>query len=280
MTEHCCLRCDRPMRHDTALVCTPCGSVLAALLQRTAKLAGEAEVTIARLDKVSRGPAQPDEGDDGWWKGEDALEPMALPVNLHAADSYAAAMNTLTTWVRHVLDERGAVTVDTGHPLELATATLAHNVEWLRHRPEADEAFTDITDACRCIERLVDNRASQVLVGRCGCHTWLYAPEHAGDVTCSGCGTVYSVTAAREDLHEQLREHHVTAARAVRLMGYLGHHLGERGRKLIWDWADRGHITRQDHDDQPCSDASCYRFGDVLDRWLGTVASLTSRRAS
>ena len=72
-----CRRCARPMRHDTALICSQCASMLRRHLEDVAKIAGDITITVARLDRVTRSGGGSD--DLGWWKGDDGFDPNRRP---------------------------------------------------------------------------------------------------------------------------------------------------------------------------------------------------------
>jgi hypothetical protein len=295
VTEALC-RCKRPI-HDTAYVCSVCTGIARRVLDELRHYVGEATITIGRLDRVRRrGTAQPQEGvDDGWHKGEGALYPTRNPIDPARAKRYDAAVNALSTWARHIAEERGqdippwrhyALTCDHGrcawvhaglavgvtcalrlsdHPLSTVAMWLRDNLTWLAHRQEAQEALDEITDACREIEHVIDTTEGETIVGRCPCGTWLYAKGRATSVRCGGCGTSYAAD-SRLDLLRQARDRTVTAIEAAELIaGYVDPGVDRtRVRKLIWTWADRGLIEVVD---------GSYTLGPILDRWTRALAA-------
>jgi hypothetical protein len=99
-----CEHPDRPI-HDGAYACTHCGDRLAKALRLVAALAGEAEITVAKLDRVPRhGRARVEAG---WHKGESALRPTPMAYSPDAAKTHDAAVNELVTWARHIHEETG-----------------------------------------------------------------------------------------------------------------------------------------------------------------------------
>lgn len=259
-SEHTCARCDRPMRHDTALVCSPCGRLLRRHLEDVARVAGEITITVARLDRVLRIGGRPD--DLGWWRSPDALEPMPLPVNLDAAERHDAAVAELLTWARAIGEER--LWPDWSaypHKLEALARFLAEQVDWLRHQPYADEAWPALLAACAELRRVVDTHVPADLAGLCACGTARYADERA----CRRCGTE-GLAYTRADMEAQMQDAAVTASEAAQWIAHMGL-IADTGRlrKLIWAWADRGHLA-------PVDDVPRYRFGDVLGRVLASPA--------
>jgi len=287
MTEAICPRCGRPI-HDTAYVDQACRRDLARALTDVAAVAGDITLTVAKLAKVMRSGGQADP-DEAWqdptttypaslrWllaEGAGALYPTALPVDLHAAHRHDAAANTMTTWARHVLEERGEV-IPSGHehPLRALAHYLTASLDWLAHRPEAEEAYDDLEQACRAIVDVIDRHEPGELVGLCPCETFLYARTGAESTKCRRCNTSYAVTASREQMHQDLRDRPVTASEAARLAVYLDV-IPDAGRlrKLIWDWCDRGHIEAVAPDPR-YKGPPRYLLGHVLDRLMRTVAA-------
>lgn len=259
MTDPLCVRCEKPMRADQAYACGSCGSHLRALLARTANLAGEAIITIAKLDEVpSFSGGQAD--DLGWERNDNALEAIGLPYRPAAAHAYRAALGELITWARHCCEQRGIDYADSGG-LDGLCGFLASQTDWLRHRPEADEALKAIEDACRQIERIVDRPPDRVVVGMCPCGTWLYAIAGADTVACRACGTSYDVEASRQQLRDNLEDRLMTGAEIATMAAHLGIVASrESARNAIKVWAQRGRITA--HGSQ--SGSPLYRFGDTL----------------
>jgi hypothetical protein len=142
---------------------------------------------------------------------------------------------------------------------------LAGQLDWLRHRPEAEAAFDEIGDACRVLVRVVDRPAERIIVGQCGCTEYLYAVRGREYVTCAGCGTTYDVEAARDLLRESLDQRLCTAAEIALLARYLGIK-GEREavRHKIVVWASRGLVTAHSN----LHGEPAYRFGDVAARLM------------
>ena len=248
--------------HDQGYVCDDCGERLTEDLRLTAKIANESSVTIARLDRL---------GASG--RRTDPAPP--LPVNLAAIQDYDDVVNTVTTWARHVGEERGLGLPYGGRrPLAVAADWLAspqwRHVEWLRHRPEAEEAFDELAYACGLLERSVGRPPDRVLVGRCGCGEYLYALARADQVACRGCGTTYNVEATRQLMRDELDDMLFTAAEIATLAAYLG--LADRrdsARKLINKWSERGLVVIHAYQGE-----AAYRFGEVVDRLVASrVAS-------
>lgn len=271
MTDHTCARCDRPMHHDMALIDAPCANLLRRHLQDVAKIAGDITLTVARLDRVPRTGSV---DDLGWWKHDNALEAIPLPYRPEAAERHDAAVNELATWARLISEERNMTipsywrvtalgTITRSHPLYRAATFVAANLEWLRHHRDAETAVLSLLVSCADLANVVDTRSPGELVGMCSCGTARYST----DAACTRCHTV-ELAHDRNDLDKGRDEFVVTASEAARYVADSGLVSDTtKLRKLIWAWADRGHLTAVD-------DVPRYRLGDVLDRVMASPALL------
>lgn len=278
MSDPTCARCARPMRHDTALIDAPCANLLRKHLEGVAKIAGDITITVAKLARVAKGGGQTE--DLGWWKNPNALEAIPLPVDLDAAQRHDAAVLELNTWALLIIQDRGTfpqVYVLDGakpgpmeperHPLRRTALLLAANVEWLRHQPFADEAWPALLAACSELERIIDAKPAGELVGLCSCGTALYA-HGPGVLHCPRCREERDPATSRADMEAALHGAHVTASEAAQWVAKMGLITDTaKLRKLIWAWADRGHIA-------PVEDGPRYVFGEVLRRVLDSPALL------
>jgi hypothetical protein len=256
-----CARCERELA-DGAYVCAmPCAFDLAADLTQAAGHADDAPTVVAR--QVRYGP--------GGGRGNE----QPLPVNLAASDALWAVENTITTWARHVADERGLTPFKPPSPIlgplcsefgrcphgsckaierpSLFPPTgkicswLSDQLGWLRHRPEAGQAWDELDDACRMLRQLVDSPARRRIAGPCMCGRVLYALEGRTHVECPDCEMGWDVDELRGRLHEELAERIVTASEAARLLGYLGDDRTQHQlRNLVRKWGERGDVEIRD----------------------------------
>lgn len=276
-----CIRCGRPM-HDQGYACSICGSELVRELGVVARLAGEGVASIARQSSMDGGGRRMD------------TEP-ALPPDLAAAYDHDAGMSVLLIWARHVGYERGEPLptvrlapcehwscslrragrrpgpLCAGEPAEHPTAVLTgwlsapDRVSWLRHRPEAGQAFDEMLDACRLLVRVVDRRAERWYAGRCGADGWdgcsesLYPVAGASTVTCRSCGAVHDLDERKAALLVEAEEALAGAAWCAATLTRLGLPVtANRLRK----WAERGRLVISGAD---ASGRAVYRLGDVRD---------------
>lgn len=205
-------RCARVLP-DVAYVCAGCADHLAGLLARLAEQAGEAQTTIARLDRVG--------GDDGRRTVD-----HPLPYDWDAADATWVVGNTLTTWARVIAEERGTPIPDVGgaHPLAHTATWLAGQLGWLRYQRYAAEACDELEHACRLLERTIDSRPDMVWLGPCdSCGLDLRVPTGAQTAHCWECQTDHDVATLRLRLLEVAEGTTSYAARiaaGIQALGY------------------------------------------------------------
>lgn len=102
----------------------------------------------------------------------------------------------------------------------LAEFLLTH-LDWLRHRPEVDEAFAEIGDCAARMRSLVDGRAEQRYLGPCGaeveddfdeqgtlmdCNGDVYGIRGARTGRCKSCGAEHDQEARRDWLDSEVRD--------------------------------------------------------------------------
>lgn len=260
-----CSLCDDP---TDGYACRRCTDTTAQYLRLVVDLAGEVETTVARLARyASRGGrrAPQVEVDDGP-KQAGGLRVTPLPVDLHASARAAGAFTAVTTWARHILEDRGGELPDAPagtHPAAVAARFLLDQLDWLRHQRESAEAFPELQAAGATIRRVVDAPPELVVVGMCDCGAHLYVHQGAATVTCRECDARWDVEKSRDGLREALRERLVTAPEAALLAGLFRPDLNRgRLRKLINKWGERGLIaTHPDIDGAPT-----HTFGDIMAR--------------
>jgi hypothetical protein len=206
-----------------------------------------------------------------------------MPVDLAASAKLRPIENTIGTWARHVAEEARQTIPPPVWPSFNRTAAAARwlslHVDWLRGRPEADEAFGELHDACRELVRLIDRPADRELVGMCDCGKVLYAPHGRTEVTCPvpTCELRWDVAESRAILRRALDGKLVTAAEAARLGQYLDtDRTQEQIRKLINAWSSRSLIVAHGEiDAEPA-----FRFGDVSERLARTPRRTAARETA
>lgn len=257
----CVCGCGRPTPDGYA--CTDCG------ISRPRKLLEE----IADLTPVAREVAcrQNSRGDGGGGSGKPE---SSLPIDLHTGARLDAVQNNLATWARHVASERGMPawdgTEDPDYLIRAARYLQAH-LEWMRHRPEADEFLVDVEACARIARSLTGGRARSELAGRCDCGRILYVRNGRRTATCPDCEAVWDVEESRDALFDDLDQQLVTASEAARLAAYLyADRTQDQIRKLVNKWASRNELSVDDTGPEPR-------------HWFGNIAhrlARTSRRAA
>lgn len=269
-----CLTCPRPIP-DTAYVCPRCGSDVRRELEYGATVAGEAAVTIARLDRIGGG-------------GKRTETEAPLPLKLAAAYDHDAAIGTLLTWARHVHEQSGRPlpTVRTApcghatceerrhgraagplclgeppeHPAAVLAEWLAGQIDWFRYRREAAEAFDEIADACRILQRTVDRRPDRWYAGPCGvdgCEAELYPPAGAKTIRCPECASEHDAQDRRDWLLDEADDQLAGAAWIAATLTSLGRTV--RG-DTVRQWAERERLFAHGHD---ANGRPLYRLSEV-----------------
>ena len=284
-----CGCCGGPI-HDQSYVCPACGKRLRRRLELVVRIAGEAAVTVAKLDAMNAAGGV-DDDPEPWDKNPNALYPTELPYDPGAAAAHDGAVNELVTTARHVSEERGIALPTVrlarcqhhsclqryrgeligprcaGEPVEHPTAVVARwlvgQLEWIRHRPEAVELVDRLHAACSTIERVVDADPDRLVVGQCPCGEYLYGVRGRAEVTCRGCGERYDVETSRDLLRAWLDDSRFSAAEIATLAAYLGIASSRtRVRKLINQWHRRGVI---EGDAEPAQDVEAGPAGPEVD---------------
>jgi hypothetical protein len=175
-------------------------------------------------------------------------------------------------------------------PIISAARFLADHLEWLRHRPEADEVLADIEACARIVAGIARGPAAQKYLGPCGavvivehrreeplfesgwdvyqtehgpCEGDVYAREGASVGRCRDCGAEVSTDARRAWLDAEVRSR---AFRAVEISRAYNINI-----KTIRSWINRGQLIA--HGD------GLYNVGDVLDLAAADAARKAEEQA-
>lgn len=283
---------------DVAYCCPLCVSQAAENLSRVT------EYTPAARD-VAQGQSRRSGG------GGSGKPGSRLPLDLGAMARLMAVQGELTTWARHVAEERGMPAWDGSESpdyLIRAARYLAAHLEWMRHRPEADEFMTDVDACARVMRGLARGPAEQRYLGPCEAevppsvadgrclegvpaqaedgkvvHSLIGEPcraygECEGDVyghmgghmgTCRTCGAHVNQDERRAWLDAEVRGWAYRAAEIAEAYGV--------NVKTIRSWAGRGQLVAHGHDAQ---ERPLYNLGEVLDLAAGDAARREEARAT
>lgn len=255
-----CATCPRPVP-GTEYGCRHCAQSTIERLDVIAELATAARDVAAR--QTRRGPAVGGTGGGS-----------RLPLNLAAAARLDVVGNQITTWARHVIEERGVdgpeshgerrSGADGGMPLGAAAQWLTGHVEWFRHRREWAELYRDVAAAERVLRGVVDGPGERELVGACPCGTALYARPGRAVVACPDCQAEWGTVESRQILIRHVEDMLLTAAEIAGLAVVQDPDRDRmRVRKLINVWTNRGSLTPAGI--TPNGDPT-YRVGPVLER--------------
>jgi hypothetical protein len=273
---------------DVAYCCAICASQAAENLRLVV------EVTPAARD-VATGQSRRSSG------GGSGKPGSRLPLDLAAMAKLDAVQNVLTTWIRHVAEERGLRTPRPGtydiyamadDPIEFAALWLAEHLEWIRHRPEADEFLGDVDAAARVMRSVARGPAEMKYLGPCGalvienyerteaegwtdesgtmrqCDGDVYGRAGADKGACRTCGAQVDQGERRIWL-DDVRRVWLFSAREI-VDAY------EINVKTIRSWHDRGQLAAHGYDP---AGVPLHKIGEVLDLAATDAARREEARA-
>lgn len=276
MSENQCVRCGRPTADGYA--CTGCTGRAAAQL---AEIADLAPIVWDIAHGLSRS-----QGSAG---GAGAPGPR-FPLDLTSGAKLDATANALGTWVRHVTEERGVFPerVPPGFPVTAVSARfLAEHLEWMRHRPEADEFLTDVEASLRVMRSVARGPVEQKYLGLCGapvevkaeipmlgtveypttCEGDVYGRPEADKGRCKTCGATVAQAERRAWLDSEVRQHSYTAAEIADAYGLKAN--------TIRQWLSRGLLVAHGE----LHGRPLLNLGEVLDLAAGDAARREEARA-
>lgn len=271
MNDTTCHRDGRPVA-DGTYCCTACVDQTRANLQFIAENASDLETTLTRQDRVSSGTG-----------GRGNAE-TPLPVNLRASEVGTRLRNTLSTWVRVLIDERG-MTVEEAFPhtvtrpegpvcggngtwclhtscraILLAPAREATEAEmarflhrhlpWAAHREWAPEAFDELSRCAVDLARAIDSPPPMISLGTCesdGCDGELRAHQEATFTKCPKCREPYDIAKRKDQLLQKADHLRRNAASIARILtAATGTELPV---KKVYNWVQRGNLVPVGKDD-------------------------------
>jgi hypothetical protein len=284
VTHNLCVVCGRP---------TPDGyACVADAVDRPRQLLAEiTDMLPAALDVAHR------QARHGTSTGGSGKPGSALPIDLGATARLDGVRTALTTWARHVAEERGVTVAGDGEPILVAARWLADHCEWMRHREECAEFLGDVEACARIVRGIARGPADRVYLGPCGaerkhgglcaggvcfeddftdeCDCWCHRGEVKdcdGDVyglpdgdtgRCWTCGAKVDQDERQKWLTAEVRQRAYRASELEHAYGL--------NSATVRKWAERGLIVAHGRDGQG---RPLYLLGEVLD----LAASEAARR--
>lgn len=256
-----CLRCGKPVV-DQSYVCVDERNKLVRELALVVKVAGEASATIAD-SPLLRGLAV----DDATWAGANTLTTWAR----HCAESRGQAgpvvrgamRGPLCTWVSDGCRHTTCQTIRgrrAEHPMAVVATWLTDQLDWLRHRREADDAFDQLTYAARIVVRAVDNQPDRWYAGPCGvdgCEAELTPVAGATVIRCHLCAAEHDAQARKDWLLDEAEDQLAGAAWIAATLTRLGKPVAAA---TVRKWADRDRLVAHGHD---TAGRPLYRLSEV-----------------
>jgi hypothetical protein len=283
----------------SAFVCVQCGDELKKSLSYLPGLLIDLEeVTLTRQDKMGMPPTFNRTGIDlskdrkplpPHLRSKDAgyaLPSTPWPYSQAASVELDDAVNTLTTWTRHVVEVRGlrplAPHVELHRDIRTATATacarwLHVNVEAVRQDEAGGQIVDEIAYLVRTLTHAVDVQDEGEFMGQCDapikvdisanvvsiatdpCGGKLYAKTGRATARCPKCNTEHDVAARKREAIEQLDDAIATAREIANGLTTL---LQPVTPSMIRQMAFRGQIVGRGFAHDGLS--VLYRVGDVV----------------
>jgi hypothetical protein len=256
---------------DVAYACSTCGVAKATTwLSEIAELIPAARDVAHRQSRRSAGGAANKPG-------------SSPPIDFDITERLDEIQNTLTTWLRVIEHERGPQTASAlpasrlvPDPVALAARALSGHLEWVRHKPWADEFLDDVVTAARRLAGIINGPTPGRYAGPCSvvddegqtCGEDVTARPGSNVGTCRACGAEYDVDEQQAWMRRQIEDQ---LARSVVIAGVLLQLGFPIGYSTIASYAKKGqliaHGQEVGHDGK---EHPLYRIGDVLDLRMAT----------
>lgn len=247
---------------ETATICTPCRTHLAAQLNRTDWILKHLDDVLSRQTKYGSGAGK---------IRQSGAVPLAYAV--HASELGHELRRTYSKWARTF-----AGRLSTPQPPRTATESALWLVQHLNKvalHPDAANLSEDVTRLFKRAWIIVDRPVDRWYAGICSvetpageCDEDLYASRNKGNLTCRKCGHIHDIERRRELLLKHAEDHLATAYEAARAISVLSDEY-DRGENKLADrirrWHDRKRITSRGTVYYLGRPRHLYRIGDILD---------------
>lgn len=274
-------------RVDAATLCRGCVKTLAWALANIAAYLGDLDTIRTRRTRFG-GPVPLRRGGG----------PIPLPVDHRFTDIPGAgldeqgcdtawgagtdlawvARNTLTTWIRHLLEQHPHLPGPSRNTAGACCAWLLTHSDRIRVNETGPELLDELLDLERQLRRFVDHPPELTYVGPCTaglsglagawiCGADLYASAGKAEVTCRQCNASYQADARRAWLLGQAEDEWHTAPDIAHALVTFSDDVSGDERRLanrIRQWAKRGRLSARDKVWAHGQEAPRYRLGDVL----------------
>ena len=266
MTPTC--QCGTPV--DGATLCAGCTSLLEVAIVNISAYVQDLPTVLAKLTRY---------GDRYGGRTRE----RSLPVDMRASEVGWVAVNTVSTWCRVILEERGqasgngsrgGLVIPAPTPPDDTVPSMCRflltNINRIRVAEWGAEAFDELTDLERQLRRVVDRPAERFYVGPCGaggCAEDLYARSPLGTVVCQVCGMEHDVPERRAWLLKEAEDRLETASGIARAVTVFGDGLGGEAQMAdrIRTWGRRNRLTPHGHVTVMGHERALYRVGEILD---------------
>lgn len=202
------------------------------------------------------------------------------------------ARNTLSTWVRALVEDRPGVTWP-GNSVSAMAQRLSQHLRSIATVSWAGEFAREVIRLELDLRRFVEANKERWYAGVCGwindpstpevfCTRVLYADPDQERVRCPICQTSWPVAERRAILLDEARNVETNVATIARALVTLldGEPSQARLERKINKWIERGRIERRGHVDTDGRIRKTYRLGDVLDLLLATPDPTTVTRSA
>lgn len=207
-----------------------------------------------------------------------------LPYHAAAAELAHVLRNTITTWVRLLLDEHPDIPGPHGSTTAALAGWMSTQPTMLAMLPAADELHADVHAIVRRVRGLLDPPPQRAYLGPCDaelaeddpvgdrCPCDLYADLRHAEVDCPRCGARWSVAEKREWLLGQVDDQLATVTEVTRAMpALLDTQLADS--TVRW-WASTGKITQYPPHPHDARQRPRYRVGDVITLAIARAAEV------
>ena len=224
-----CTHCEAPTA-DGIYLCDDGEGSLFALLGQIPDTLTDAQDTIARLERKGQNTGSTTRGhNDG--------------LSIDALDHVIALKKLLESWAQMLREEtQEAVSEDPARYLRV-------NLRQITQHDWAGDMLTELTEAHRTVQNLVDTRREVIILRRCGtlledgthCQTQLRLRDKEDQwVKCHNCGSWFAVEAVRREMARKAKGEPMRAADVRRYLARVaGQHIQ---KKDMENWVQIGRL--------------------------------------